>query len=101
MQKEIYLPLNSSFTQLQLSKVKKQEGKRKPKHDKFEEDCINCLLQELLLIFFKPNSEQKMYLWQIHSGFCSFQFEFGELPLKADPRYSIDPQNFLSKKCYN
>ena len=101
MQKEIYLTLNSSFAQLQLSKVKKQEKKKRSKQDKFEEDPVNLLLQELLPIFFKPNPERKIYLWQIHQGFRSFQFEFGDLPLKTDPYYSIDPQIFLAKKFYN
>ena len=101
MQQEIYLTLNSSFAQLQMNKVKKVEKKKKFNQNKFEEDFINSLLQELLPIFFKPNSEHKMYLWQMHSGFCSYQFEFGELPVKANPHYSIDPQRFLAEKCNN
>ena len=101
MQQEIFLPINSSFARLQMNKVKKEESKKSSRKEAYEEDCINSLLQELLPMFLNNKSNSKMHLWQLHSGFSSLHFEFGEVPANIDMHYSIDPHNFLVTTCNN
>lgn len=94
MQQEILVMLRSAFAQSQFNKINKKVGTKTSEEDIFEEACVNGL-QELLPIVFKPETEHKMYLWQMHPGFSFLQFELGDLPAKMDKRHSIDPHNFL------
>jgi len=101
MQQEILILLQSAFAKKQFNQISEKEHKKISQSDKFGEACVNSLLQKLLPVFFKPETDGKMYLWQIQPGYSFLQFELGELPLKVEKEHSLDPHNFLATYCYN
>jgi hypothetical protein len=96
MQQEILILLQSEFAKKQFNQINEKEYKKILQSDKLGEACVNSLLQKLLPVFFKPAADGKMYLWQIQPGYSFLQFELGELPLKVEKKYSLDPRNFLT-----
>jgi hypothetical protein len=99
-QQEILLMTKSSFAQKQWCKKENDAEKNSTPEENMEEACANGLVQDLLPEVFK-NNNHKMYLWQMHPGFCFVQLELGELPLAIQKEFSLDPHNFLSVTQYN
>ena len=98
-QQEILLMTKGSFAQKQWCKKEHDAERNLTPEENIEEACANGLIQELLPEIF--NSDNKMYLWQMHPGFSFLQLELGELPLAIQKEFSLDPHNFLSTVSYN
>ena len=100
-QKEVLLIINSSFAQRQWCNNEDRKDTNNTPEETIEQACANGLIQELLPEVFKVNENDKIYLWQMHPGFSFVQLELGELPLKVQEEFSLDPHQFLKTMWYN
>lgn len=100
-QREILLVTNNSFAQREWCKREKDPKSDFNPYEQMEEICANGLIYEILPELFITPGNQKLFLWQMHSGFSFLQLEYGEYPFSLDKSASIDPHNSLSLMCHN
>jgi hypothetical protein len=102
-QQEILLITDTSFSHREWSKKDDPEiGNNLTDKDQLEEACWNGLLQDMLPeIYEKPGHGKKLYLWQTRQGKSFIDIELGEIPVKKENYFSIDPYSFLPGKLHN
>ena len=101
-QQEILLLTGTTFSKREWCETTSGDKNNLTSKEQLEEACWNGLLQEILPeIYMLPESQNKLFIWQIKEGKSFIELELGEIPGETDNQLSINPYSFLHFQSLN